>query len=44
MNKFNKLQTEGRNPLSMNIDQLSTLEMLRVINQEDFDRTVNHSR
>ena len=35
MNKFNKLQTEGRNPLSMNIDQLSTLEMLRVINQED---------
>jgi N-acetylmuramic acid 6-phosphate etherase len=29
------LSTEGRNPASEHIDQLSTLEMLRVINDED---------
>ena len=30
-----QLPTESRNPLTENIDQLSTLEMLRVINEED---------
>ena len=35
MNKFNRLKTETRNPVSMEIDQMSTLEMLQVINQED---------
>lgn len=32
---LNTLITEGRNPASENIDELSTEEMLRVINQED---------
>jgi N-acetylmuramic acid 6-phosphate etherase len=35
---FENLPTEARSPASANIDQLSTLEMLRVIN--DADRTV----
>lgn len=35
MNKFNRLKTETRNPVSMETDQMSTLEMLQVINQED---------
>ena len=35
MNKFNRLKTETMNPVSMEIDQMSTLEMLQVINQED---------
>lgn len=30
-----KLTTEGRNPHSQNIDQLSTLEMTKIINEED---------
>ena len=29
------LKTEARNPLTENIDQVSTLEMLRIINSED---------
>ena len=32
---INQLITESRNTASQNIDQLSTLDMLRVINQED---------
>ncbi|AKD38988.1 N-acetylmuramic acid-6-phosphate etherase [Pasteurella multocida subsp. multocida OH4807] len=32
---INGLVTESRNPFSTNIDQLSTLDMLTVINQED---------
>ncbi|MXN88905.1 N-acetylmuramic acid 6-phosphate etherase [Pasteurella canis] len=34
-NTINELVTESRNPFSTNIDQLSTLDMLAVINQED---------
>ena len=29
------LKTEERNPLTDNIDKVSTLEMLRIINRED---------
>lgn len=32
---LSNLQTEGRNPLSTNIDLLPTLDLVRVINQED---------
>ncbi|MBW7984461.1 N-acetylmuramic acid 6-phosphate etherase [Enterobacillus tribolii] len=32
---LSRLQTEGRNPASENIDMLSTMDMLKVINQED---------
>lgn len=32
---LSKMVTESRNPASENIDQLSTLDMLKVINQED---------
>ncbi len=35
MSSFDQLPTEARNPASEEIDQLSTLEMLRVINQAD---------
>ncbi len=35
MPNLSQLQTEQRNPNSMNIDRLSTLEMVRVINSED---------
>lgn len=35
MATFDHLATEARNPASENIDQLSTLEMLRVINEAD---------
>ena len=35
MNSFEDLPTEARNPESENIDQLSTLEMLQVINRAD---------
>ena len=41
MNKFNRLKTETRNPVSMEIDQMSTLEMLQVINQK-ISRYPNH--
>lgn len=33
--EYGKLLTEGRNPRSMHIDRMSTLEMLRCINAED---------
>lgn len=33
--RLDQLPTEARNPASTNLDQLSTLEMLRVINAED---------
>ncbi len=33
--EYGKLLTEGRNPRSAHIDQMSTLEMLRCINAED---------
>lgn len=33
--KLEKLVTEGRNPNTMNIDNLSTLEMIQMINEED---------
>ncbi|VTR61044.1 N-acetylmuramic acid 6-phosphate etherase [Actinobacillus pleuropneumoniae] len=32
---LSKMITEQRNPNSMNIDQLSALELVKVINQED---------
>ena len=32
---LSQLQTEAQNPRSANIDQMSTLDMCRVINQED---------
>lgn len=32
---YDKLKTEGRNPRTMNIDKLSSLEMVRLINQEN---------
>ena len=35
MDAFDKLSTEARNPASEALDELSTLEMLRVINEED---------
>ena len=35
MPNLGSLITEARNPLSEHIDELSTLEMLNVINQED---------
>lgn len=35
INKLSKLVTEGRNPNTMNIDNLSTSDMLELINQED---------
>lgn len=35
MATFENLATEARNPLSANIDQLSTLEMVRVMNEAD---------
>ncbi|MEY8537729.1 N-acetylmuramic acid 6-phosphate etherase [Lactococcus muris] len=35
MNKIESLSTEGRNPNSMNLDQVSTLEMVEIINNED---------
>ncbi len=35
MSNLAKLLTESRNPRTMQIDQLPTLEMLRVINEED---------
>ncbi len=34
-NAIHALVTESRNPFSTHIDQLSTLDMLAVINQED---------
>lgn len=33
--KLEKLVTEGRNPRTMNIDSVSTLEMIEMINEED---------
>ncbi|OAA93127.1 N-acetylmuramic acid 6-phosphate etherase [Clostridium coskatii] len=33
--KLSKLVTEGRNPNTMNIDNVSTLEMIEMINEED---------
>ena len=35
MNKIKSLSTEGRNPNSMNLDQVSTLEMVKIMNNED---------
>lgn len=35
MANLSQLQTEQRNPRSMHIDRMSTLDMVRVINQED---------
>ena len=35
MPNLSHLQTEQRNPASMHIDRMETLDMLRVINQED---------
>lgn len=35
MANLSQLQTEQRNPHSMHIDRMSTLDMVRVINQED---------
>lgn len=35
MMDYSKLQTEGRNPRSMHIDEMSTLDMMRCINAED---------
>lgn len=37
MNKvlINHLKTEGRNPLSMQLDQMSALEIVKLMNQED---------
>ena len=35
MNKIESLSTEGRNPNSMNLDQVSTLEMVKIMNNED---------
>lgn len=32
---YDKLRTEGRNPNSIDIDKMSTLDMMRVINNED---------
>lgn len=32
---YDKLKTEGRNPRTMNIDKLSSLEMVRLINSEN---------
>ena len=32
---YDKLKTEGRNPRTMDIDKLSSLEMVRLINQEN---------
>lgn len=32
---YDKLKTEGRNPKSLGIDKMSTLDMVRVINNED---------
>lgn len=32
---YDKLKTEGRNPNSVDIDKMSTLDMVRVINNED---------
>ena len=32
---LNSLSTEKRNPKTENIDQLSTLEMVRLMNEED---------
>lgn len=36
---YDSLKTEGRNPRTMNIDKMSTLEMMRVMNEEN--RIVN---
>lgn len=35
INKLSKLVTEDRNPNTMNIDNVSTLEMIELINEED---------
>ena len=35
MANLSQLQTEQRNPRSMHIDRMETLDMLRVINRED---------
>lgn len=35
MVELKKIATEQRNPNTMNIDTLSTLEMVRLINRED---------
>lgn len=35
MTNLSRLQTEQRNPRSMHIDRMDTLDMVRVINQED---------
>ena len=32
---YDKLRTEGRNPRSIDIDKMSTIDMLKVINDED---------
>ena len=32
---YDVLKTEGRNPRTMDIDKLSSLEMVRLINQEN---------
>ena len=39
--ELNKLTTEQRNPKSMGIDSLSTMEILKIINDED--KTVSTS-
>lgn len=33
--ELDKLSTEGRNPNTMNIDRVSTLEIITMINEED---------
>jgi len=33
--KFHQLETEGSNPRTKNLDELSTYEMLRIMNEED---------
>jgi N-acetylmuramic acid 6-phosphate (MurNAc-6-P) etherase len=37
---FEKWATEGRNPATLKIDRLSTLEMLKQMNHEDIIRNV----
>lgn len=36
MVELHKIATEQRNPNTMNIDTLSTLDMVKLINQEDY--------
>ena len=35
MGNWSKLQTEQRNPATERIDEVSTLEMLSIVNRED---------